>query len=263
MTPLSTPMRPTAPRLAAWLAAVLLLVTGGALGAQGTGMRTDRSSTPDRPVTETTPLKVFAYQLRHRPLLEAATQIQPMLSSRGSLELRPADNTLVIRDSVTALTRIVPALHQLDHATRDLMIEVTIVEAHRAVVSPILPSDELPEAFAQRLKEVLPYRSFRVMAYTRLTAQEGQEVTYQVDGGFELDFRLGTVVGDRQLKLHGFRVSKLAGSDPAKSKQLYHSNLNLLMTMPTVLVLASDESSRTAFAVILTPRVAEPAAARR
>ncbi len=47
-------------------------------------------------------LQAYAYTLRNKPAAEALVLIRPLLSKRGTLELQPEGNTLVVRDTVAA-----------------------------------------------------------------------------------------------------------------------------------------------------------------
>src|ERR1700688_951258 len=85
---------------------------------------------------EATELALHAYALRYQQAIEAIPLIQPLLTGRGTLELQPGGNTLVIRDTVAALARIVPVLRGFDHPSQPLKVEILIVRASRTVVSP-------------------------------------------------------------------------------------------------------------------------------
>ncbi|HEX4952240.1 MAG TPA: secretin N-terminal domain-containing protein [Thermoanaerobaculia bacterium] len=198
-------------------------------------------------------LQVYAYTLRHQRVADAVPLVQPLLSKAGSLELRPAENTLVVRDTKAVLARLGPALRQFDHPPRPLLIEVLLVRAERASFSPVLPADALPDLLARRLREMLPYSSYAVMARTTLRSREGQAITYEMSDGFQVSFRPGSVVEGGQLKLYDFRLSR-AGSDPL-DKALLHSTLALRMDKPFTLALAPAESSERALVVVVTPRL--------
>src|SRR3954465_11411347 len=59
-----------------------------------------------------------AYTLRHQRASEAVALVYPLLSRKGTVELQPGGNTLVIRDVPAALNRIAPVLRNFDHAPR-------------------------------------------------------------------------------------------------------------------------------------------------
>jgi hypothetical protein len=205
-----------------------------------------------RPAAEA-PLEVYAYSLRHQQATDALAAIEPLLSGRGTVELRPSDNTLVVRDTRRALAAIVAALQRFDHPTKSLRIEVTIIRARRASFSPILQEEPLPEPLARRLKELLPYSTYSVLARTELPAEEGDEVTYELGEGFGVSFRTGTVMEGKRLKLHSFRVTRSGGEREARN--LIHGNLSLQLERTFTMTLAGSEGSATALVVVLVPRL--------
>lgn len=205
------------------------------------------------------PVGVFAYTLKYQPAMEALRAIQPLLTSRGTVELRPSDNTLVIRDTRSALGRIAPALRKFDHPARRLRIDVMIVEAQRAPFSPPVPKERLPDALAMRLRGFLPYNGYRLVARTSLDVLEGDDVTYEMSEGFSVSFHPAPVV-DAQVRLHDFRLSR-ASTDPAHpgKRRLFQSSVTLPLDRPMALALAAAEDSPNALMLVLTPRLlAEP-----
>jgi Bacterial type II/III secretion system short domain len=201
------------------------------------------------------PVGVFAYTLQHQPAMEALRAIQPLLSSRGTVELRPADNTLIVRDTRSALGRIAPALRGFDHPARRLRIDVMIVEARRAPFSPPVPKEQLPDSLAVRLRGFLPYHGYRLLARTSLEVLEGEDVTYEMSAGFSVSFHPATVV-DAQVRLHDFQISRTS-TDRAHpgSKRLFQSSLALPLDRPMALTLAAAEDSANALMLVLTPRL--------
>ncbi len=231
---------------AAWPRGPLALLRRGAAAACLLALATPALAEGEK-------LQVYAYTLRHQRVADAVPVVQPLLSKVGSLELRPADNTLVVRDTKAVMARLGPALRRFDHPPRPLLIEVLLVRAERASFSPVLPSDALPDVLARRLREMLPYSSYAVMARTTLRSREGQAVTYEMSEGLQVSFRPGSVVDGVQLKLYDFRLAR-AGSDPL-DKALLNSTLALRLDKPFTLALASAESSERALVVVVTPRL--------
>jgi Bacterial type II/III secretion system short domain len=205
------------------------------------------------PATATEPLKVYAYTLKNQRATDALGVIQPLLSPRGTVELRPSDNTLVVRDTPATVTRVATALRGFDRPPRELTIEVLVVRAQRAAFSPIVTQDNLPEPLASRLRQMLPYSSYVVLAQTEVHSREGEEVTYEVGEGYRVSFRPGTLLDEGQLKLHDFRISR--NDRNSVDKGLFHSTLNLRLDKPLALGLAPTEASERALVVVVTPKL--------
>jgi type II secretory pathway component GspD/PulD (secretin) len=53
-------------------------------------------------------LVLHAFTLRNRAAMEALQVVSGMLTKRGTIELQPATNTLVIRDTQASIDQIIP-----------------------------------------------------------------------------------------------------------------------------------------------------------
>lgn len=192
-----------------------------------------------------------AYTFKYQQASEAMTVVSPLLSPRGTVELQPSGNTLVIRDTEAALRRIMPVLRELDHPARPLRLEVYIVRASRAAVSPQVQHSDLPEALTKGLRELLGYDVLETQAQAQLVGTEGQKVIYELGPEYKVSFRFGALQGD-QLKLQGFRIDRRAEGKPASN--LLHANVTLWMDQTMSLGLAKSEASREALMVVMTLR---------
>lgn len=249
------PVKPMA-YLIPFLLPLLLAAPLPALAAEGG----TAGEEPAQASARTADLKVFAYTLEHQRAVEALTRIQPLLSRRGTVELKPAENTLVVRDELASLSRIAAELRSFDHPTRPLSVEILIVRAYRSAFSPKVVEGELPRELARRLSELLPYSSYQVLAHTRLNGEEGEEVTYELGDSYRVTFRIGTVLEERRVRLYDFQIAQsLPGGTGSARRKLLHSNLNLSLGHPLALGMAPRESSDTALMLVLTPRLEEPA----
>lgn len=186
------------------------------------------------------------FELRHQSAAEAVALVYPYLSERGTVELRPGSNALVIDDATEVVERVQELLRDFDRPAESMQLEIQIVSAGAG--EEIGESGLSPELEA-RLQKLLRYRSYRLVASSRVDAAEGWEVLSPMGPDYEVDFRLGLVGADRRVKLHGFRVLRREGD--SETKPLIHTNLNLQLDRPMVLGLARTESSERALMVVL------------
>lgn len=219
-----------------------------------------------QPAARATDHETYAYTLKHQPTHEAVALVRPLLSPVGTVEEQPRGNTLVIRDSRATIERIVPVLEAFDHPPQDLRFEIKIVRAgpKGPEVSPPLPdaSDELPAELVARLRELLRYDDYQVLAKAELSSKEGEEITYSLGQSYSVRFRPGTVLAGasgQRLKLEGFRVIKQVANPSNKGRrleprELFHATLNLWIDRPFNLVLTQDESSQEALLVAISCR---------
>lgn len=194
-------------------------------------------------------LALHAFALRHRAAAEAVEVVRPLLSPRGTVELQPGSNTLVVRDSLSALSRIVPALRGFDRPAQPLELEILVVRAFPAGEPASGPA--VPAALERSLRGLLSYDAYRLVARAELRSREGQEVTYELGEGYSVRFRLGSVTAGRRLRLGDFRVERTRGQGD-ETPPLIHTNLNLWLDRTVTLGLARTEGSTSALMVAVT-----------
>jgi len=248
--PPTPPTPPTGPlaRCARALALALALAAGWSLPSGA-------FAAEPLPGARSEELGVLAITLEHQRAGEAVALVEPLLSPRGSIELQAGTNTLVVRDSLSALGRIRAALRAFDHPARPVALDVQIVRADRGMISPLPAEDGLDAALRQRLETLFRFRSYRLLSRARLGCREGEQIAYEMPGDYRLSFRLGTVVADpesarERIRLHGFRVAR--GAPGGGEQELTHTLLNLWLDQPTILGLTRDEASPSALMLVLT-----------
>jgi hypothetical protein len=211
----------------------VMLVVSAAVAAVGS----------DSPVTGT-------FRLQHQTASQAVDLIYPHLSEAGTVELRPGDNTLVIRDLPERVERILALLAEAEVRTAPLRFEIKIV---RASLGP--PDDGprieggLEPSLEQRLRELLHYERFELLSGRDLSVSEGQPLEAWIGSEFLVRFRVGALQPDRRLKLDGFQVARRRQGD--EPEVLVHTNLSLWLDKPMILGLARTESSDHALMVVI------------
>lgn len=247
-----------------------LLVTASAAGQEGSAQRPAgqgqggqrQGQTPSRvspmvapPEAGSERLALHAYALRHRRAGDALEVVRPLLSPLGTVELQPGRNTVVVRDSLSALSRIVPELRRFDRPVEPLEIEVLVVRALAGRPRPgAAPS--VPPELERRLRALLRYERYELVAEGRLQSRENEDVTFELGDGFAVRFRLGELA-DGRVRLSEFQVDREASTDGGRP--LIHTNLNLWLERPVALGLARSESSDSALMVAITARRGAPA----
>ncbi|HEX3555477.1 MAG TPA: secretin N-terminal domain-containing protein [Thermoanaerobaculia bacterium] len=205
-----------------------------------------------QPAASAAEVVLQAFTFRHQRASEAVALVSPLLSSKGTVELQPKGNTLVIRDTQAALNRIVPVLRSFDHPARAMRLEVFIVRASRNTVSPQVRHSDLPEQLTKRLRDLLAYDNFDMEAQARLGGVEGQQVFYEMGQGYKVSFRFGSLTDDQRVKLSGFRISRQGEGQP--EKVLLQANVPLQCDQTMSLGLAKSEASREALMMVMTLR---------
>jgi len=201
-------------------------------------------------------MTLHAYTLSHRTATEAADLVRGMLSPRGSVTVQAEANTVLVRDTVASLVRIVPALRQFDRPARAMEFELMVVRAYREkVTSPTLVAP--PRELVDKLSKLLNYATYELVASADLPSREGEELTYQVGTRYAVGFRVGELRTDASVKLYDFRLFRRGRQEP-----MIHTNLNLFVDKTYSLGFSKSEDSDTALMVVITCHdVAPPAPA--
>ena len=180
------------------------------------------------------------------------TLIFDLLSPRGTVQLQPGGNTLVIRDTLPTLQRILPVLAAFDHAVEAVLLDIQIVRASAGSDPAGAGGDGegLSAALVKRLRDLLRYQRFSLVAQAALDTQEGEAITYNVGQEYSVALRIGTLLADGRIRLYDFRLLRRQGE--ADPELLVEADLNLWKGEPMVLGLARSEASDSALMVVLT-----------
>jgi hypothetical protein len=194
-------------------------------------------------------LALHVFTLQHQPAGEALPLIVPLLSQQGTVELKQVENQLVIRDSLAALSRIVPVLRSFDHPSRRLEVAIWLVSAGKP---GFVPAGEPtpPAELIERLRESSPYQHFHLEGQSRLESREGEEVTVELPRGYVVAFKLGTILADERIKLHGLELRR-RGEDETEAQVLLRTNLNLFVDRTFALGLAAERSADSALMIVI------------
>jgi hypothetical protein len=209
-------------------------------------------------------LEVYAHTLRYRDASLAASVVRHRLSPRGTVEVQPSANTIVVRDIPSILERVKVEITEFDQPPFSVRLEMRVVKAGpKAVVSPPLPEgSELPPAILAKLQSLLRYESYRVLAEASVSSLEGEAVDYSLGPEYSVSFTLGSVLAERRLHMEDFRIVERLSSDKGRGldpKQLFHADLNLWMDRPFTLVLTRDDARQEALLVAITGRIEQRA----
>lgn len=240
------------------VAAAIALISVSGPGATAAAGADDAATddTAERPES----VELYAYNLQHRDAPSALAIVLPLLSSRGTVEVQPGGNAIVVRDTPTALGKIRPKLRDFDLPTGLLNLRVQIVRAEKSETNAGAAPELSPEILS-RLRELLRYQTYSLVASAEFHIGEGMKATQDVGSKYRVDFRLKRILADGRASLESFRLSRSTGEG---FEPLIHTNLNLDLETPMVLGLAPTESSDRAIMIVIdsSPEL-EPRAAKK
>lgn len=236
-----------------------LSALGTAAAVAQSPAETDDAATARKPAPAS-PLEIYAHTFRYRDAAMASGLVGHKLSPRGTVEVQPGANTLVVRDIASILERIKPILVDFDQPPTKVRLELRVVKAGpKSVVSPPAPEAEglSPELLA-KLRSLLRYDTYEVLAEAAVAPLEGESVDYSLGPDYSVSFTLGTVMAQRRLHVENLRIVERLSSDKGRGvepQQLFQADLNLWLGRPLLLVLTRDDERQEALLVAVTGTV--------
>ena len=191
----------------------------------------------------------MVFSLQRRSVFDALTLVRPLLSVQGSVELDPSHDTISVRDNLSALNRVAIAIRAFDREIRPVRISVQLIRAETAKISPA-PSDVgIGQELLVRLRQLLRFQHFSLIAHGQVDSREGETVVYEMAQGYRLSFELGSVADGKRIRLAGFRMVRELPKQP--ERELVRSVVQLGLDQPLILGLTRDEAADRALMLVL------------
>lgn len=191
------------------------------------------------------PAKTF--QFKYKDADRAAAVIKPLLSSEGSLSIRPSANSLVVTDRPQNLASVSAALAEFDVPARALKLTVRLLLASRASGTAKVP-DELRDV-ATKLA-MLRFTSVESLGGADLDSRENEPGVVEFASGYRAEFRLGDYdPASKSVSVSDFRMSR---KEKDQTRSLYTASWNLKIGQ-TIIVPVTRDGQR-AIVVVLAVR---------
>lgn len=194
-------------------------------------------------------VRLMVFGLERKSVYDALNVVRPLLSVQGSVELDPTHSTISVRDNLAALSRVATAIRNFDRESQPVSIDVSLILAETAKISPVRPVTGIAPDILARLKQLLRFDVFSLLARSQISSREGESVVFDMAQGYRLTFELGAIEDSRRVRLSGFRMVRAL---PGKAEhELVRSVVNLGLDQPLILGLTRDESADRALMLVL------------
>jgi hypothetical protein len=224
------------------IVAVLLLLVPGAAGVADSGQDDDR-------------LLARAYEVRYRPLVDAAELIDPLLSADGTMTLRPRLKTLVVEDRVSVLDRVGALLDSYDLPPRNVEVTFSLFlgtdrrdeQPNRGSGGSSLSSDV--RGVLETLSDVTKWSSYDPLGSRSVTGAEGDEVVAILSEDYRVVFAIESVhEGHGVIKFKQLSLQQLRREEDGSTviDDLYTASLSVSTGKLTVVGAARDPDSKRA-----------------
>jgi hypothetical protein len=194
-------------------------------------------------------VRLMVFSLERQTVFEALNVVRPLLSVQGSVELDPNRNTISVRDNLAALSRVATAIRVFDRESRPVRIDVSLILAETAKISPRRPDTGIAPDLLARLRQLLRFDNFSLLAQSQIASFEGEAVVYDMAQGYRLNFELGSVGDGKRIRLSAFRMVRALPGQP--EHELVRSVVNLGLGQPLILGLTRDEAADRALMLVL------------
>lgn len=216
-----------------------------------------------QPAAESDPVLARAFEVRYRPLVDAADLVGSLLSADGSLTLKPRLRTLVVQDHAAVLERVAALLEDYDLPPRS--VEVTLSLFLGTDQRATRPGRRTPSgAFSKEVRGVIE----TLGDFTKWTAYEplGSRSVTGVEGGDPVvanlsdDYRVvftvdavHAVQGVVNVDFKRFSLQRMAVDDAGRTEfdNLYTTEMVLPIGRLHVVGAASDPGSKRALFLTL------------
>lgn len=209
------------------------------------------------------PLLARAFDVRYRPLLDAAELIEPLLSADGKMSWSKRLNTLVVEDHVSVLDKVGALLASYDLPPRNVEVTFSLFlgtdrreERQGARAHPGEMSSEV-RGVLETLSDVTKWSSYDALGSRSVTGAEGAEVVATLSDDYRVVFAVESVhEGHGVIKFKQLSLQRILRQEDGTTTiaDLYTASIGVGVNKLTVVGAASDPDSKRALFLTLQAR---------
>ncbi len=219
-------------------------------------------ASPAAPAPSPEPDVVRVFTLRHRKAEEAFLVVRPLLTSRGSLVLQPALNALTVRDAERAVELAARAVDSFDVPPRAFAVSVSLLRATNSPSPAAAPTPvaEQLRGVGARLRKLFSFSDYTTLDEVVLHRLEGEAVSWNLGGGYRIDFLLEAGSGDEVVRLRSLVLARVRRDEKGREtvRDVARTSINLKMREPFVLGVGREEGGSAALFLVLSAAPAGP-----
>jgi len=145
------------------------------------------------------PVLARAYEVRFRPMSDAAEIVGPVLSDDGALTLKPRLNTLVVEDHVSVLDRVAALLESFDLPPRNVEVTLSLFLGTdrradgdaRRTASGVYSSEV--RGVIEALGDFTKWTAYELLGSRSVTGAEGDRVVSNLSEEYRVVFTVDAV----------------------------------------------------------------------
>jgi hypothetical protein len=204
-----------------------------------------------------------AFEVRFRPLKDAADLIGSVLSADGSVTLQPRLRTVVVQDHASVLERVATLLQSFDLPPRNVEVTLSLFlgtdrreeEAGRQA-RPGGPAREV-RGVTEILGDVTKWNSYQLLGGRSVVGAEGAPMTVNLTDDYRVTFEVASVGGAQgTIALRGVTLGRVirAADGGEQIQNLYSTSINIASGKLVLLGAAKSPDSKKALFLSLQAR---------
>ncbi|MEE9219531.1 MAG: hypothetical protein V3U98_10750 [Acidobacteriota bacterium] len=204
------------------------------------------------------PTEARLFRLRFKPVIQAVSLIEPLLSEDGTLLLEPKRRAITVHDRPEHLDRVRAMLEAWDTPPLNVRLVLQLIRARAIQGGKVRLSQEL-RGIGEALKDVTRWTDYEIVGSVSVTASEGGSVTLDVDE-YRIQIILDQVAeghGSVRLKRFTLHRREPQADGSRRLRPIWDTVLNLKLGQLTVLGATRLEQSQKAILLTMSATLEE------
>lgn len=201
---------------------------------------------PVRGQVDADPLSARAFEVRHRALSDAAELVEELLSSEGTLTLKPRLKTLVVEDRVSVLDRVGSLLHSFDLPPRSVEVTITLFLGRREESGSrpsggVVPLSREVRGVIETLGDFTKWTAYEPLGSGSVVGVEGAPLQTSLTAEYVVAFTIESVHDSGVVKFQRFSLQRIEQQEDGSTEMvdLYTAGMVVDAGDLTLLVAAS------------------------
>ena len=209
------------------------------------------------------PITARAFEVHYQPLTDAYDLVEPLLSDRGTVTLRPRLATLVVEDRRAVLDRVAAVLESWDLPPRNVEITLSLfLGTDRRDEDPAAPkadhglSQEV-RGVLEKLGDFTKWTSYESLGSRSVTGTEGDTVVANLSDEYRVEFVVGAVHPTHgSVKFDKLQLQRVTRADDGRERveDLYTAGMVLPAGKLKLVGAATDPHARRVLFLALQTR---------
>lgn len=207
---------------------------------------------------EADPMGARVFELKFRPVADAAELVGALLSPEGSVSMQPRLRTITVQDHASVLARIPAVLADFDLPPRNVEVSLALflgTDRREAESGRNVPADTPARdvrGVTETLGDFTKWNAYEPLGGRSVTGVEGSRVEVEISEEYRVSYVVESVEERRGAKLKGLTLERRTrGADGAARTQVLYRT-DIVLPPGRMLVLGAAQNPESKRALFLT-----------